>query len=73
MAASALFDEPLRIVRGKSFRKSDKDLFKRIQRLFEKRNAVVHRGATISNEEADDLVGTAFETFRALEALEEAE
>ena len=34
--------------------------------------SVSHRGETIADEEADELVGTALAMFRALEAPEEA-
>jgi hypothetical protein len=71
VAAVALFDEPLRIVRGRSLRTHNKELFKGVQTLFERRNDGVHRGKPVSENEADELVGTAFAAFRTLEAFED--
>jgi hypothetical protein len=44
-------------------------MYKRIQTLFERRNDVAHRGKPVDEEEARELVGTAYSAFRALRSL----
>jgi hypothetical protein len=43
VAAAALFDEPCRLVLGRSLKTDDSQLFKKVWRLFEDRNKIVHR------------------------------
>ena len=56
MAASALFDKPLRIITGRSLKDADRQLFTRIVQLFERRNALAHRGHIPTTNEALDSV-----------------
>ena len=44
LAAAALFDKPLKIVAGRSLKDEPGDLWKRIDKLFQRRNALAHRG-----------------------------
>jgi hypothetical protein len=69
LAAIALFDKPLRIVLGVSLRNSDKELYRRIDTLFRRRNDVAHRGKPIGEGEATELVATAYSAFRALRSV----
>jgi hypothetical protein len=69
LAAIALFDKPLRIVLGVSLRNSDKELYRRIDTLFRRRNDVAHRGKPIGEGEATELVATAYSAFRALRGV----
>jgi hypothetical protein len=59
VAAAALFDKPLAAVCGHSLKDEDRDLYVRIQRLFERRNSIAHRGADIPRPEAADSVRAA--------------
>ena len=54
LAARSLFDEPCRIILGRSLRDDDRTLYKRIVRLFEDRNRIVHKMA-VNEAELDRL------------------
>jgi hypothetical protein len=69
VAAFSLFDDVMEVVAGVSLRKADRDLFKRVQRLFEKRNALAHRGELPDEEEAKVCVGAAGQAFRWLDTI----
>jgi len=43
VAAAALFDEPCRVVLGRSLKTDNSQLFQKVWRLFEDRNKIVHR------------------------------
>jgi hypothetical protein len=58
-AAHELFDSVSRVILGFSLREHDKALFQELRTLFERRNAIAHRGITIGGEESGDLVRTA--------------
>jgi hypothetical protein len=62
-AVDILWDKLLVLVDGRSLKASDRTLFKRLGRLFELRNALVHRGAIPSAQEAQDAVRAADEAF----------
>jgi hypothetical protein len=68
-AALELFDQvPLAIV-GRSLRSDDKELFKQVQKLFEERNAVAHRGETPAVRDAQQLVSSVGRVFVWFEEL----
>jgi hypothetical protein len=69
MAASALFHQPLHIVAGSSLKEADVRLYKRIVQLFERRNALAHRGQAPSQAHAFDSVNAAREVFTWLATL----
>jgi len=46
MAAASLFDKGLKAVCGKSLREEDRNLYKKIDLLFQDRNKIAHRGGT---------------------------
>lgn len=69
LAASALFDRPLKVVAGVSLREFDKPLWKRIDRLFTQRNHFAHRGVTPMPDHADDGIKAAIEAFGWLDEL----
>ena len=58
-AADGLFDKLMEVAQGRSLRRADGELFKRIRRLFEARNAIAHRGLAPAPEEASELVRAA--------------
>ena len=58
-AAHELFDSVSEAIFGKSLRKTEKPLFKELRVLFERRNAIAHRGTPIGEEESANLVRTA--------------
>jgi hypothetical protein len=62
LAASALFNEPLKIIGGKSL-KDEKALWKRVIDLFEGRNDLAHRGHVPTEKQGKDAVDTAREVF----------
>lgn len=63
LAATALFDKPMRIVSGTSLKESDNALWKRVVRLFEHRNALAHRGVHPTAEQARDAVAAVAAAF----------
>jgi hypothetical protein len=72
MAASALFHKPLRIIGGESLKDHDPELWKRIEKLFQRRNALAHRGVVPSDDEALDGVRAAADVFPWLDGLDQA-
>jgi hypothetical protein len=65
---SGLFDKVLKAALGVSLREVNKDLFKKIEVLFQRRNQIAHRGHTAKSESADSL-RAAVELFEWLDAL----
>lgn len=72
LAASALVNKPLDIVAGASLKDADKELYKRIIKLFERRNAFAHKGKTPTEAEARDGVQASRLLFAWLDTLEPA-
>jgi hypothetical protein len=66
-AADGLFDKLMEVAQGRSLRKADRELFKRIRRLFEVRNDIAHRGLAPAPEEASGLVRAARDAFTWLD------
>jgi hypothetical protein len=66
-AADGLFDKLMEVAQGRSLRKADPELFKRIRRLFEVRNNIAHRGIAPASEEASGLVRAARDAFTWLD------
>lgn len=67
----ALFDLGAKAACGRSLRDEDRTLYTQIQRLFEVRNAIAHRGETpASDAEARDLIIAARRAFDWLDSLE---
>ena len=64
MAAVALFDRPMQIVLGASLREDDKELFKRVDKLFSRRNGLAHRGEVPEEAQAIDGIKAAGEALR---------
>jgi hypothetical protein len=69
MAAASLLDKAAKAVTGRSLREEDPKLFKRVEALFSRRNALAHRGQLPSEESALDSVRAAGEAFRWLRSL----
>jgi hypothetical protein len=63
VSAAVLFDRVLQCAAGRSLRIENKALFKRLERLFEVRNKLAHRGIKPSDVEAKDGVFAAREVF----------
>ena len=70
LAAAALFDKPMKAVTGHSLRTSDPALWKRVEKLFVRRNKLVHRGEAPTDEDAKDSIDAALMVFRWLAAPE---
>jgi hypothetical protein len=67
LSAVAHFDAPLKAVAGVSLRgDADRELWKDAVVLFERRNALVHRGVVPSDDDALDSIKTAVAIFRWL-------
>jgi hypothetical protein len=69
MAASALFHKALGRVGGTSLKDANAPLYKRLVRLFERRNDLAHRGIVPAFSDAYDSVKAAREAFDWLEAF----
>lgn len=52
LAAANLFDEPCRLILGRSLREDDKALFVEMSHLFEDRNKIAHRGLAKLRDDA---------------------
>lgn len=65
--ARPLFHEIPRRSQGRSLLESNKQLYDRIHRLFERRNEIAHSGVVPSADEAGDLVRGARDAFRWLD------
>jgi hypothetical protein len=59
VAAAQLFDSGCEAALGRSLRTTNRDLYKRIDTLFQRRNAFAHRGIFPTQEEARDGVAAA--------------
>lgn len=68
MRVAALYDHPAAAVLGLSLRLADKDLWKALEKLFERRNALAHRGVTPADSEIEESVRTAVRVVRWVEA-----
>jgi hypothetical protein len=66
-AADGLFNKVMMAAQGRSLRDDDRELFKRISRLFEVRNRVAHRGEWPATDEARELVRSARRAFEWLD------
>lgn len=64
-----LVDEALRAAVGISLRNADPDLFRKIVKLTEWRNKIVHEGAEVGHADAWTLVAAAQQLFRWLDDL----
>jgi hypothetical protein len=67
--ALALFDGTMKVAIARSLKDDDRPLFNRLRLLFEKRNAVAHRGEAVSLDEAKDLVAAATQALTWLSGL----
>jgi hypothetical protein len=66
LAAASLYDKGLKAVTGRSLREENRDLYKKVSKLFEDRNAVAHRGQGPSNSVATADVNAAKEAIEWL-------
>jgi hypothetical protein len=64
-----LLDGPLLGALGVSLKTEDKDLDEKIDRLFQLRNAVAHRGEPAASDDANVAIGAAQVLFRWLDGL----
>ena len=70
LAAAALFDKPLKIVGGRSLKdEDDKSLWKGVTDLFERRNALAHRGKIPAETQALACLSTGRKVFSWLELV----
>jgi len=67
--AAALFAATMKVAINRSLQADNKPLFVRIEKLFQRRNAVAHRGARVSIDEAHDLARAAREALVWLSSL----
>jgi hypothetical protein len=65
----ALFDKALVAAIGRSLREEDPPLYRRVDSLFQIRNAIAHRGQTPNEDKAHDAVRAAREAFVWLDNL----
>jgi len=71
VAAAALHDKALKAVCGRSLREDDKDLHRAVERLFQDRNKIAHRGgADLDEGTLRDHVRTADRVFGYLDQVE---
>lgn len=68
MRVAALYDQPAATILGVSLRLADKDLWKALEKLFERRNKLAHRGVTPSDSEVHESIRTAVRVVRWVEA-----
>ncbi len=71
VAAASLFDKPMDVVAKRSLRVENLELWKRVDRLFQWRNRIAHRGQRLENEESKQLVASAVEAMTWLQSLQE--
>jgi hypothetical protein len=62
-AVDGLFDKLMETTHGRSLRKDDLSLFKRVRALFELRNDIAHVGADASRQQAREAVRAATDAF----------
>jgi hypothetical protein len=68
LALVDLFDRPMGILTGHSVREEDDgELFRRVRKLIETRNAIAHRGEIPSEDTATECVRAAFDAFKWLD------
>lgn len=70
LSAHSMFKKALAVVAGRPMRPDHASLSKRVQKLFESRNALAHRGATIDLSAAREHLQTARDAFEFLTELE---
>jgi hypothetical protein len=64
-----LLDGPLLGALGVSLKADDKDLYEKIDRLFQLRNGVAHRGEPVASDDANGAIAAAQVLFRWLDGL----
>lgn len=69
MAAAALYDHALDAVCGRSLKRDDRDLYKKVNSLFEDRNKVAHRGQPVDSSLVSAHALTAERAFGYLEEV----
>ncbi len=67
--AANLFDQVMFLVAGRSLKADNKPVFKALQKLFELRNAVAHRGKVVSVDDAGPAVSAAVDAAKWLDSL----
>jgi hypothetical protein len=70
VSAVNLWNKAMKAATGHSLHEENRALFKRLQFLIERRNAIVHKGFNVPKEEAKDLVGAATEAFDWLRTID---
>lgn len=69
LRAIGLFDEVISLVVGKSLKTDNKPVFKALERLFQLRNRVAHKGELLQVSEARLAVSAAVEASHWLDSL----
>jgi hypothetical protein len=69
LQAASLFHLAAQSVVGRSLRDEDRDLYRRVNMLFEMRNAIAHRGAVPDATNARDLIAAAGDAMHWLQTL----
>ncbi|MBV9012284.1 MAG: hypothetical protein JO272_09590 [Pseudonocardiales bacterium] len=71
IAAASLFDKALKAVCGKSMREDKKELFKSVEKLYQTRNSIAHRGGRdiCGDSELGELIRSAVKAFAYLDEL----
>jgi len=72
LAAASLFDSAASAALGRSLRSDDRELYKRVVRLFEVRNRIAHYGEAPEPTEGADCIGAARGAFTWLDNLPSA-
>lgn len=73
LQARYLFDRVAKVITGKSLRKDDHGLYKRVERLFEMRNRLAHYGETPDSKEGVDCIAAMGQAFAWLDSLSSPE
>lgn len=69
LAAAALFDKAMLAALGRSLKNEDRELFNHIEKLFQLRNKIAHRGQNPGIPESNDAVAAAWKVFKWLDEI----
>lgn len=69
LSAAAHFHKPMKAVTGRSLQEDDGPLWKRLEELFRRRNALAHHGERPTEGQSEAAVRTAAEVFKWLHTL----
>jgi len=67
LAAAALWDRPSKVIIGSSLREEDPELWKRLEKLIQRRNGLAHKGKIPASDVIKEDVKTAVRLFKWLD------